>query len=166
VVNFNPSYPEGIFYITVDNPVPGNGAGGVAVSYDGTQAYATSTGDSTVAEIDLPLKDVRRGPISAGAGGGPLGLAISPTPAQAIARTIILVHGLGSLNAAEQTSLTDSLDAASNALDRGNVTAGCNQIGAFLNKENALVLSRRLTAQEAAPAFYAATATRSSLKCR
>jgi len=139
---------------------------GIALSYDGTQVYVTNTNDSTVSVIDVKTNLVIGAPISVGAGGGPLGVAVTPTPAQAIARTITLVQGLGSLNAGEQTSLIDSLDAASNALDRGNVTAGCNQIGAFLNKENALVRSRRLTAQEAAASFYAATATRSSLKCR
>jgi DNA/RNA endonuclease G (NUC1) len=51
---------------------------------------------------------------------------------------------------AEATSLTAMLRAAAHQLERGNVTAGVNQLRSFLNEVGALVRSDRLTGAQAA----------------
>lgn len=72
-----------------------------------------------------------------------------------------LVDGLaaeGMLKSGAATSLTAKLRAAAQQLERGNVTAGVNQLGGFLNELAALVRSGRLNAVDAAPLEAAATA--------
>ena len=55
----------------------------------------------------------------------------------------------GKLKSGAATSLTAKLRAAAQQLERGNVTAGVNQLGSFLNELDALVRSGRLAAAEA-----------------
>jgi len=59
------------------------------------------------------------------------------TPSQAINDLITSVQGLSSLNAGQKNSLNSKLNAASNAINRGNLTTACNQLDAFINEVKA-----------------------------
>jgi N-acetylneuraminic acid mutarotase len=65
------------------------------------------------------------------------------TPIQAINDLTTNVQGLP-LNAGQKNSLMSKLNATSDAINRGNLNAACNQLGAFINEVNALVQSQRL----------------------
>jgi DNA/RNA endonuclease G (NUC1) len=70
-----------------------------------------------------------------------------------------LIDGLvaeGKLKSGAATSLAAKLRAAAQQLERGNVTAGVNQLGSVLNELDALVRSGRLAAAEAEPLRAAA----------
>ena len=57
----------------------------------------------------------------------------------------------GSLNAGQGNSLITKLEAAVQALDRGNPTAAMNQVNAFINEANAFIRSGVLAPQEGLP---------------
>ncbi len=64
----------------------------------------------------------------------------------------------GTLSNGEGNSLGASLDRAIASMDRGNTTAATNQLGAFINKVEALEQSGRLTPQQASDLIAAAGA--------
>lgn len=61
---------------------------------------------------------------------------VGPTPAEATARVIEIVEGFG-LPAPIGTGLTDKLETAASALDRGNVRAAINAVDAFTHQVEA-----------------------------
>ncbi len=74
-----------------------------------------------------------------------------PTPeagAEVLTSDIEQLVTAGTLNSGEGNSLTSRLDAAVKQLDRGNGGAAINQIQAFINQVNALIMSKRVTPEE------------------
>jgi len=80
------------------------------------------------------------------------------SPAQAMANLLALVESLGF----QQGS--GLLNAALSQLDRGNTTAACNQMGAFINQVQAQA-SKQLTTAQATQLIQAATEIRMALDC-
>ncbi|HET9528955.1 MAG TPA: hypothetical protein VFQ92_01285, partial [Blastocatellia bacterium] len=71
-----------------------------------------------------------------------------PTPQELIRGIISDVEQLvasGELNPGQGNALNAKLRAAIQQIDRGNFVAARNQLNAFINQVNALVMSRRLT---------------------
>jgi VCBS repeat-containing protein len=64
----------------------------------------------------------------------------------------------GVLNGGQGNSLISKLAGAQGQLDQGNVNAGVNKLGAFINEVKALVKSRRLTSQQGQNLIEAAEA--------
>jgi hypothetical protein len=76
------------------------------------------------------------------------------TPEEAIADAAEDVAALvtdGILGNGEANALTSKLEAAQHQLDKANVKATANVLGAFINQVEAMVNSGRLTAEEAQP---------------
>jgi hypothetical protein len=76
------------------------------------------------------------------------------TPEEAIADAAEDVAALvtdGILGNGEANALTSKLEAAQRQLDKGNVNATANVLGALINQVEAMVNSGRLTAEEAQP---------------
>jgi hypothetical protein len=87
------------------------------------------------------------------------------TPIQAIKDLITSVQGLP-LNDGQKNSLISKLNAASDAINRGNLTAACNQLGAFINEVNALVQSQQLDQTIGQGLLGDAQAIQGALGCR
>lgn len=85
------------------------------------------------------------------------------TPPVAIRNLENAIIGFG-LPKGLETSLTSKLDAAFNALQRGNVDAACGVLGAVINEANAQS-GKKLTAEQAGFIVNAARAIRTSLGC-
>jgi hypothetical protein len=86
------------------------------------------------------------------------------TPIQAINDLITSVQGLP-LNAGQKTSLIRKLDAASNAIDQGNLTIACNQLQAFINQVNDFVQSQRLETDTGNMLIDATQAIKTAIGC-
>ena len=85
------------------------------------------------------------------------------SPVEQIDDLIALVQGLG-LQSGTANSLIVKLEAATNALGRGNNQAACGSLGAFLNEVNAQT-GKKLTAAEADTLIAEATRIRAGLGC-
>ena len=83
---------------------------------------------------------------------------IEATLETGIHRVRVLVDALAGIGmlGRDARSLTVKLSAAAHQLERGNVTAGVNQLESFLNELGALVQAGRLTAADAEPLHAAA----------
>ena len=75
------------------------------------------------------------------------------------------VQNLPGLNQGERNSLIAKLNAASDAVNRGNVTAACNQLDAFINDVLAFRNSGRIAAATANGLISDAQAVKNSLGC-
>ncbi len=75
------------------------------------------------------------------------------------------VQNLTQLNGGEQNSLIRSLNGASAAAERSNVTAACNELHAFENKVAALVQSGRLDSATGSALNNSAQTVEASLGC-
>ena len=106
----------------------------------GTTAYGGSANNGTVFSLSLPLP-----------------------PAEQINGLIALVQGLG-LQSGTANSLIVKLQGAASALDRGNIEAACDNLGAFLNEVNAQS-GKKLTAAQADLLIAEATRLRAVLGC-
>lgn len=84
-----------------------------------------------------------------GAGSGSASVTVW-TPQQAIGATLIQPLNGAGLNAGTVTALSAPLQAARDALDRGNRTAATEQMQAFINQVEAQVRSRQFTAAQGA----------------
>jgi len=81
------------------------------------------------------------------------------TQQQGIAGISAKVDGMvsaGTLSNGEGNALGASLKAATSSLDRGNTTPAVNQLGAFVNKVEAMRSSGRLSAADAQALIAAA----------
>jgi len=72
------------------------------------------------------------------------------TPQQAVGKLTTYVQGLSSLNKGQMNSLLAKLNAASDALARGDTTAANNQLNAFLNEVQAYVNAGKISPTTAA----------------
>jgi YVTN family beta-propeller protein len=88
------------------------------------------------------------------------------SPVQAISTVSTLVKLLTALDAVQQYSLVRTLGWASGALQLGQVTSVCDQIGAVSNELNVLVQGGYLNRASAAPALGEVAAARLALRCR
>jgi len=85
-------------------------------------------------------------------------------PAEQIKNLIALVHSLH-LPSGTANSLIGKLQAAANALDRGNIDAACGNLGALLSHVNALT-GRKITTTQADLLFTEAKRIGAVLGCR
>lgn len=84
--------------------------------------------------------------------------------AQVIESAITLVQQLP-LNEGQQTSLTAKLNAVSRYLAQGDISDACNALVAEVNQVNALVRSRRLSAEDAEALLSEVQSIQTSLGC-
>ena len=85
------------------------------------------------------------------------------TPAQALGPIADYVRGLKTLNDGQKNSLIAKLNAASDALDRGNTNAASNQLEAFLNELQADMKTGKVTPGDASNLRLAANAVLGAL---
>jgi len=81
-----------------------------------------------------------------------------------IAQIQALVTG-NILNQGEGNSLIVKLEAAQASINRGDTTAACNQLEAFINEVEAMVRSGRLTALQGEELIHVVTSARNLLNC-
>jgi PKD domain len=87
------------------------------------------------------------------------------TPAAALSKIASLVSGLSGLNAGQKNSLLAKLNAATDAAQRGNTGAACNQLNAFANEVGTDQKAGRISSVDAAKLTDAAGFTQRSLGC-
>ena len=87
------------------------------------------------------------------------------TPADAMSRIAGYVQSRPGLNAGQKNSLLAKLNAAGDAMQRGNTGAACNQLSAFGNEVEAQQKAGHLTSGEAGTMIDAARVTQRSLGC-
>ena len=135
---------------------------GIAITPDGATAYVANAGSKNVSVIDLATNTVVGLPIPVGS--GPRAIAITPpsTPQEQIAFFLIdpvnALVAAGVLNQGQGSGLLRKLDAAGQALDRGNATAAINQLQAFINQVEAFINAGTLSPAEGQPLIDAAQA--------
>lgn len=87
------------------------------------------------------------------------------SPAVAMSRIAGYVQSRPGLNGGQKNSLLVKLNAAGDAMQRGNTGAACNQLGAFGNEADAQQKAGHLTSGEAATMIDAARVTQRSMGC-
>jgi YVTN family beta-propeller protein len=142
----------------------GNGPQLVAVTPDGAVAYVTNFSSNNVSVIRTSGNTVVA---TIAVGSAPRGVAVTPTT-EACTIEALLDHvealvAAGKLSQAEGHALSVKLEAALRQLERGKTKAAGNVIGAFLNKVEALVRSRRLSDADAGPLRDQAACVRTQL---
>lgn len=128
---------------------------------DQTTTTLTTSFTYTIAGTFTPMVTVMD---NAGATASASTTVTVQTPAQAINALISSIQGLP-LNAGQKNSLIGKLNAASASIDKGKLTAACNQLNAFMNEVNALVQSKRLNAATANMLISEAQGIKAALGC-
>ena len=90
---------------------------------------------------------------------------IIQTPAQAMASIAAYMNGISTLNGGQKNSLQAKLNAASDAWQRGDSGAACNELGAFVHEVDADQTSGHLAGRDANALTAAARATQLSMGC-
>jgi hypothetical protein len=98
-----------------------------------------------------------------GASGQATARVLVQTPQQALAAIAARVQGITTLNAGQKNSLTAKLQAAIDAIGRGNTTAANNQLNAFLNEVQADAGAGKLSSTDAADLRTAIHAVQAAL---
>jgi hypothetical protein len=137
----------------------GTPAGTSSYGPGGTAAFSTShtyTAAGTY-NVTLTVND------DDGASGQATARVLVQTPQQALAAIAARVQGITTLNAGQKNSLTAKLQAAIDAIGRGNTTAANNQLNAFLNEVQADAGAGKLSSTDAADLRTAIHAVQAAL---